>query len=170
MALVFRQHEKVTWGDLQEIASSLRRLYRESDRLMHLLNGRVLVRWLDPFCGGVKALKFFNELRSALDDEEAKRFDSIKLFYGWGNYPQCGECHSRATWLTWNEPVVGQPCRDLSVHCQQHQVASGANRTRTLDDVKKMHVGEFVDLCSSYRWSREDAVKIVRLWTEGDWR
>lgn len=164
MTPVFRKKAKVEINDLQELAASLRRIRRESLRILRLLNGRAYMQWIDPLLTSGDALLFFERLRSSLDEEESKRFDSINLFYG-GQVP-CERCVLDARWLVWNEPVDG-PCSDLSVLCQEHQVRSKVMRTRELTQFATMTLSELRDFLVTYSWNPEDLGKILALWSEG---
>ncbi len=60
--------------ELLEIAALVRDIHRKARVLLDKINGRVLVRWIDPFCGARSALSYFIKLMYALDTEFEYRF------------------------------------------------------------------------------------------------
>jgi hypothetical protein len=84
---VGRNGKGFTLEELKALAETLKELEMARRKLMNQLNGRVKVEWLDPLSTGGKAHRWYDKLRSALDDDWCEQMEgdhSTKSpFYGW---------------------------------------------------------------------------------------
>jgi hypothetical protein len=85
---VARDGKRFSRTELEELCTILLDLACGSRRLLAALNGRVLVEWLDPLGSSGRAIRYYEKLRSALDEEWSRTMQDShpSPFYGsqWG--------------------------------------------------------------------------------------
>lgn len=83
---VGRSNKPLTADEMRAIAKTLAELKHLSNVLLHQLNGRVKVEWLDPLLSFGNAHQWYEKLRSALDDDWGEIVDPhdpvTSPFYG----------------------------------------------------------------------------------------